>query len=782
MLKRLRSTSPDDVFKPLSKRPAPGAYFLRVSGYSPEAQAFCLRFYTAAAQRGVVIEERIANPDERQLSYLIETLGEAFEARGAFVLNKLERWMPRLSAKDRRDFADAVEHEFDAMRRANKPEAAIRNIYVKLMCWLYYRFERLVPYLGQDEPPKIVYEGSEISAHELTLLKILNSLGADVLLVEKAGDQGYLRRDPAGEFSDAVDFGSAPFPQDFSLKKLFREANRPAPAPARPSTPAPSRPAAPAPSRPAAPAVDIDRRLPKPNRVLCTNAWMKEPVMGEMIKSLPERGSDPKLSYNAFLLVNGTTDRISYESELYRLYQAMTNAGRNVVIVEGEIPAPDPAEIAAVRRRNYVSAEEMAVDLAMNIPASANPDLQRAQMRAFADLILEEAKREERLGRLTTIAVYLICWIRRYQAQLFGGWKDTANPAFIQLCRGQSAGEMLFVRLLSRLPVDVLILAPDLNNPTPLDDDHLLIISGTESAVTTHFPRSAGAAQMRTAASLAEHDLGSMLYSGTGLYRDRQFSKANVITLQCTIDEVSLLWDQELRFRPNFSAEGDSVNLPVLFAQISGVKGGQMLPYWQEVRRLTEQGDVMLFNGLPLQGILGNESFMPLAVSAVKGGHIRRDVIKADRRYPFALLREDLQDYIFDKLQLMLDRRIIRGSFENGTEYSVVATVLALGKDILRRLQAFDFTKKNPKIAVIHTAEAPATLEDAIVLSFLSLAGFDVVLFVPTGYQTIARFINERLPVEHQLGQYVYDERIPDFRTIPLPKKNILSTIFKRGI
>ena len=42
--------------------------------------------------------------------------------------------------------------------------------------------------------------------------------------------------------------------------------------------------------------------------------------------------------------------------------------------------------------------------------------------------------------------------------------------------------------------------------------------------------------------------------------------------------------------------------------------------------------------------------------------------------------------------------RTIRGTFENGTEYTIVATILNLRKEIVHLIQKFDFTRKNPKI------------------------------------------------------------------------------------
>ena len=70
-------------------------------------------------------------------------------------------------------------------------------------------------------------------------------------------------------------------------------------------------------------------------------------------------------------------------------------------------------------------------------------------------------------------------------------------------------------------------------------------------------------------------------------------------------------------------------------------------------------------------------------------------------------------------------------AISSGTEYTIVATVLNLNKEIVRLLQKFDFTKKNPKVIYINPTEKPISLEDSIVTAFLNLVGFDVVFFVP---------------------------------------------------
>ena len=53
-----------------------------------------------------------------------------------------------------------------------------------------------------------------------------------------------------------------------------------------------------------------------------------------------------------------------------------------------------------------------------------------------------------------------------------------------------------------------------------------------------------------------------------------------------------------------------------------------------------------------------------------------------------------MQEFMLDKLQSLIEQKLIKGIGENGTEYTVIAQVLNLPKDIVRMIQKFDFTKK----------------------------------------------------------------------------------------
>ena len=65
----------------------------------------------------------------------------------------------------RQNVAESVYDSLDSMRKAGKTENMLKNAYIKLCCWLYYKFERIVNQLGENNIPKILYEGN-ISSYD----------------------------------------------------------------------------------------------------------------------------------------------------------------------------------------------------------------------------------------------------------------------------------------------------------------------------------------------------------------------------------------------------------------------------------------------------------------------------------------------------------------------------------------------------------------------------------------------------------------------------------------
>ncbi|MDE7274893.1 MAG: YceG family protein [Lachnospiraceae bacterium] len=757
MFAHIKIKNLNDFFVERDNRPSKGVYFYRINGYTEEIGLFIQKYYEAARLSGVIIEGRIPNPDEKNLAYYEEIMGLNFRMNTEFISQSLRKWLPRMNDYQRGNVARALYDTLDTLRKSGKNDNMLKNAYIKFMCWLYYKFERIVNLLGENKVPKILYEG-EVSSYELQLITVLSNAGCDVVLLQYGGDIRYRSLDADSQISDNLVLPDMQaFPPNFNLKWIRAEIQN---------------------------ALNTERLYGiKPQILNCTNAWIEGKGLSDIRKSIPARGSDPKLFYNCFYRINGVEDKLTYANELYQFQLELTNSQRRVVIVDECIPKPGMDEIGAVNRRNYARQDEMLMDLSANIQYTANIELQRVMVKAFLDVMLAEAKRPDRnLNKLTNKAVYLICWLKRYQKKLFSNWKMPDVGCFIHMGPCRDENEAMFLRFLARLPVDVLVLNPDLNTSCCLEDNLLYEIRFAESLPMNRYPQQSADLQVGTVAYHAERELDGLMYQDTGIYRNFQYDKAVSITLQTMYEEIRILWKEELKYRPGFSTENGIVTLPVIFAKISGVKDGIVQKYWSSIKELITE-DTFVVKNVPYIDSTVPNPMKTYAVEFFRNGRLQRKKIREHPNYPYSFLREEIQEHIFDKLQLLIESKVIKGTFENGTEYMIVATILNMPKEIVRLIQKFDFTKKNPKLIYINTGEKIISIEDSILTAFLNLAGFDVVFFVPTGYQNIEKHFNKRLMEEHQIGEYVYDLQVPNMALVSSnTRPSWRDRLFRRGM
>ncbi len=140
----------NDFFKNMNERESAGVFFCRINGYTQEIGRFIRTYYAAAVKCGVIIQGRLRNPDEKNLAYYHEIMGPAFQLNTAFIVAALRKWLPRMNDYQRENVALSLYDALFLLQKEGKTEHMIKNAYIKFMCWLYYRFERIVGRLGND--------------------------------------------------------------------------------------------------------------------------------------------------------------------------------------------------------------------------------------------------------------------------------------------------------------------------------------------------------------------------------------------------------------------------------------------------------------------------------------------------------------------------------------------------------------------------------------------------------------------------------------------------------
>ncbi|MBQ8825201.1 MAG: hypothetical protein IJZ64_08260, partial [Ruminococcus sp.] len=548
MFKHNKINKTDDFFLDLNKRPEKGVYFYRICGYCSEIENFITKYYNAARTSGVVVEGRIQNPDEKNLSYYNEMMGTSFQMNIGFIGESLKKWLPRMNITQRNSVATAIYDSLDNMRKSGKNENMLKNAYIKIMCWLYYKFERIINKLGENTVPKVLYEG-DITRYELILFSILSSSGCDIVVLEYNGDENYLKLDSDSKLSDKLVLNEmTEFPKEYNIKYVRESIQKKL----------------------------NDERLYGDKSIInnCTNAWMSGNILADIATPYSKRGIDKSFFYNCFCQMNGVEDKLTFQSELIQFHTELLNQKRKVVIVENSISPPVPDEINTVKRGIYQNVEQMMMDLSTKIYNYSDATMNSILRKAFIDVFKELSEdKNMTLMKLVNIAIYVICWYRRFQYELFSNWKNKEVSCFIKFGVCQNSKEAIFIKFLTHLPIDVIIFNPNLNDNMNIINDKLLYnVYYPEKLNIDSFPDRNSYVRIGTAAYHAERELDTLMYTDSGMYRNHQYSKAVSVTLRTMYEEIEILWQQELKYRPSFSTVEGVVNMPVIFAKVSGVK------------------------------------------------------------------------------------------------------------------------------------------------------------------------------------------------------------------
>lgn len=730
MFKRIDLFKTEDYFINLSNRTNKGVYFCRINFFNSMIENFLLKYLEETKRNGIYIKEKIQNPNESQLAFFEEIIGFDFELDIQFFDNVLSKWLPRLNVYQKNCISTSLYDVLNKLKQAGKNENILKNIYIKFMCWFYYKFERIMGQLGNDNIPKILYEGY-VTNHELKFLSILSLAGCDILLLQTEGDEQYLKIDCNSNYTQAIKvLNGVKFQKGFSVLNLKRQ--------------------------------DENKiSIPKIDTIIKTNVWISGDVFSSSLINGNERGNKNNCFHNIFVKIRGVESKESYYSDLFKWKSKLESNKRKVVIIQKAIEPPTNDEVKSIKTAVFSDYNHMITYLINNTSFIQNVMLESIIKKSFVEVMEDE--KNSNLQQVKNKAVSLLCWLKRYIPVLFENYSINAVPTFIYYGVCRNINEVYFIKLLSKIPVDVFVVCPDLNMKCKLEDKILFEKVYDNSLPLNKFPTSIDNVDFSTVAYNAERDLDNILYQDTFLYRNKQFKKAMPITLKTTFEEIEILWNQEAKYRPNFEILDDRVILPVIFSKVSGVPNNDKNAYINFVSKLIND-DTVIIKRLPYIRDIDENPIKKHAALFLNNGKLQVEKIKNHPDYRYAFMREDMQDYMFDKLQLLIDKRIINGTLSNGIEYTIISTILNLNKTILRLIQKYDFTKEIPKVIIVHSDESSCSIEDSIVVAFLNLVGFDIVMFAPSGYQCVERFFAQRNFVEYQVGQYIYDLKVSEIK------------------
>lgn len=204
--------------------------------------------------------------------------------------------------------------------------------------------------------------------------------------------------------------------------------------------------------------------------------------------------------------------------------------------------------------------------------------------------------------------------------------------------------------------------------------------------------------------------------------------------------------------------------MPVIFAKINGIDGDNH-SYWKSVKELMTENAIVYKENIGIRN-----GFIEKLKIALKGflnkNKLNVDKLRYSKDFKYYSLPDYLREHILEKVRYIIDNNIFKKVVSKNIDLDVLSIALKLPKCIIKMLNDFDFTSRNPKIILIANKPRLLTIPDTVFLVLTYYLGFDVLIFTPTGISNIEYLLNKNIIQVHELGKYRERILIPFFNFV----------------
>lgn len=462
-----------------------------------------------------------------------------------------------------------------------------------------------------------------------------------------------------------------------------------------------------------------------------------------------------------------TTD--GYVERVYVLFDELKSAGLTYTFVQGRLSTEFDPALKSELDRFWVTVskiKDVDVDKILRCTYdfrdwSMDKELVSRVRVGFKYVLERFMKHESNLSIIKNFFVKMWAWIDLY---IDGDLYDSS--VFVYL--GDSKrDEVYFLMLLNMMGSNILVLSPNGYGGFAKADgvDDLRSVETYASLVDMEvLPKRLDVRRVETFASKASREIHSLLHSDEfGIYTPWQFEDygVQVTALDTTYEEILILWNEPANMRTGFSVKDGVVSIPSIFAKVVGVP--EIVDnYWIDVADLRE-GNTVFKESVPFTNPV---SYHKYGIIYGNDGFTLSDVRKL-KEYKFNHVRESMQEMMIERLNKLIDisEEAFRfdGVTKNDFKYRALHTVLSLDSAFIDQIQKFDYAQEIPKLVVFDGDDKVCSEDDAIVMMYLHLIGFDIVVLTPTGYQNIEHLINKVYFDVHKNKRFEMGLTLPSF-------------------
>lgn len=453
---------------------------------------------------------------------------------------------------------------------------------------------------------------------------------------------------------------------------------------------------------------------------VCRNAWMKEPDPLQEIQRRPEGLN------TIFCEIKGTNCIANYAEDLFKLRRSLSDC----IVISGKIPNP-------------------------------TVDEGKQEVSGIAKPVLQRFLREKRItGNDAKVLKALCC---RY-------FRQVSKAKVGTLLYYGSITEKKEIQLLDfakELPMDVIILNHAKEESYNFRGDFMVIEEEFASPLA-QFPEEV----LATGAASVEKTLDQVLYGDENFSRPNQYSDVESIILNVTKEDVTGLWGEEIKMRTGYGIENGKVIVPTLYAQITGLGNSSKRSYIDFVSALTQNSMCFVTEALEISPIkLKGDS----SLKTMSDKHFNKKFAeKVLSMTPLSILSQEKQTLLVEKANEMIKKYKFNSIWD---VLNFAGILFAIPEALAQLIHVWDLTKVNPKIVMVLTGTRKLESKEEVMLQYLHAIGFDVLLFIPTGYGLVTEDLLRSGLQKIDLCNYNFSIQ---YSEIVSNRKGLLNRLFHR--
>lgn len=266
--------------------------------------------------------------------------------------------------------------------------------------------------------------------------------------------------------------------------------------------------------------------------------------------------------------------------------------------------------------------------------------------------------------------------------------------------------------------------------------------------------------QLETTTKLIQQEFHDSFFGDTGLFKPWQYRSGTTrpVVLDTILEDVYVYWNEHARLRQGFRVNGSTVQVPCFFNKVDGVYPDRL-----KYKRLIEcccsaPQTMVVTNGMISSEVIVEQEMYQLMFCQLSDGTFDLDELKKLSFYRWNKYSEEVQQFLLQKFnELIRSDQYFPEKLSHENILRLGYLILTLDESIVRAVDNFDFPADVPKVVIFLEEESELSERQVQILAYLSLIGFDLTLFNPSGLFNLARYLQPTVAVTHRLETMDYE-------------------------